>query len=156
MSKISSRFQVPILKKLYHDLLRGFQRNIWCRGLEQDLTPVLESLEFFMSCSTLFLTKKYQFIVEILWQSCIFWHDLKNAKNKHLEVSYHKISTFPSSSKVIRRNSCKNKFWNFYRDDILFKAHFWIILKQNRILPHIFAEKLKKLKRDKFCLKKGC
>ena len=133
MSKISTRFQVPILKKLHHHLLRAFQRNIWCRGLEQDLTPVLESLEFFMSYTTLFLTKKCQFIVEILWQSCIFWHDLKNAKNKHLEVSYHKISTFPSSSKVIRRNSCKNKFWNFYRVDIHFEAHFWIILKQNRI-----------------------
>ena len=94
------KFPGPNLEISIKHVLGRFPRTKWFRDLWYDLTPFLESLEFFLSNATLVWTKKCQFVVKILSQSCSFWCPQKNAKNRHLEFSNHKNNTFPLSRKI--------------------------------------------------------
>ena len=103
---ISRKVSESLLRYGNPELLSWCHRNIWCRCLWQDVSPFLESLEFFMTYVNLCLTKICLFIVKILSQSCNFWCAQKNVKNGDLEFSNHKNIAYPLLSKVFANIWC--------------------------------------------------
>ena len=127
------------------------------------MTPFLESLGFFMSNATLVWTKKCHLGVKILSQSCSFWCTQKNAKNRHLEFSNHKISIFPPSSKILAMILRVYNFFKFLQGCHAVFGLFWNKNKtkqekKNKI-PFcwiIYTNLKSTVKKFWFCSKKGC
>ena len=110
---VSQNSQEPFLKFHYPKFLSGSSRYIWCQGLWQYLTPVLGSLEFFMTDATLFWPWKCLFVVKILGQSCSFWYTWKKRWKRTLRdvISQKQYDT-------------TNKY-DYYKD-FTHKIFFWI------------------------------
>ena len=119
---ISRKVSESLLRYGNPELLSWCQRNIWCRCLWRDLSPFLESLEFFMTYANLCLTKICLLIVKVLSQSCNFWCARNNDKNGDLEFSNHKNNAYPLLSRVFANNLCPYNFLKFFRVPMHFIA----------------------------------